>query len=176
MSDAPPIARITWKQVMGLALFETALAALIFAGVCWVFGLYLFAAGGAPAAPSDAAVRTVLATQVEAWNRGDLDAFMTTYWNSDELTFFSDDAVTKGWRATFDRYRRRYQAEGKEMGRLEFADLRVDVTGDDWAAARARWKLTFKDGKTTGGLFTLLLRRVNGDWRIVHDHTSAGKE
>ncbi len=42
-------------------------------------------------APNDnkAAVEHVLRTQQEAWNHHDLDAFMTGYWKSPELTFFS---------------------------------------------------------------------------------------
>jgi beta-aspartyl-peptidase (threonine type) len=39
---------------------------------------------------------------------------------------------------------------------------------------RGRWRLTFRDGKQTGGLFTLLMRRTPEGWRIVHDHTSLG--
>jgi hypothetical protein len=31
------------------------------------------------------------------------------------------------------------------------------------------------DGKEPHGLFTLLLRRFDGAWRIVHDHTSSGE-
>jgi hypothetical protein len=31
------------------------------------------------------------------------------------------------------------------------------------------------DGKEPHGLFTLLLRRLDGAWRIVHDHTSSGE-
>src|SRR5205807_9533216 len=34
-----------------------------------------------------------------AWNGHDLEAFMTGYWNSPSLTFFSGDQVAKGWQA-----------------------------------------------------------------------------
>src|SRR5206468_651044 len=36
-----------------------------------------------------AAIRKVLEEQVAAWNKGDLEAFMTGYWNSADLTFSS---------------------------------------------------------------------------------------
>jgi beta-aspartyl-peptidase (threonine type) len=119
------------------------------------------------------AIRKVLDDQVAAWNRGDLDGFMQGYWRSDELTFFSDDNVEHGWQETYDRYRRRYQAEGKEMGTLAFEDLRIDATSPKNASVRGRWQLTFKDGKTRGGLFTLLFREDDQGWHIIHDHTSA---
>jgi len=127
---------------------------------------------GAPAWAASAAVRAVLDAQVEAWNRGDLEAFMAGYWNSPDLVFQSGATITRGWQATRERYRRRYQAEGKEMGRLRFEDLDVQPLSPDAAFIRGRWHLTMKDGSEPNGLFTLLARRINGEWKIVHDHTS----
>lgn len=120
----------------------------------------------------EADVRAVLDKQVEAWNRGDLEAFMATYWNSPGLVFQSGDKRTQGWQATLERYRQRYQGQGKEMGRLRFDDVEVQVVGPEAAFVRGRWHLAMKDGSEPNGLFTLLLRRMAGDWKIVHDHTS----
>jgi beta-aspartyl-peptidase (threonine type) len=100
---------------------------------------------------------------------------MAGYWKDDKLTFFSGDNITRGWQATLDRYRKRYQSEGREMGKLEFRGVEVDMLAGDAAVARGRWHLTMKDGRTPNGLFTLVLRRMNGDWRIIHDHTSAAE-
>ncbi|HVP14013.1 MAG TPA: hypothetical protein VMS88_00635, partial [Terriglobales bacterium] len=61
------------------------------------------------------AVREVLDEQVAAWNRGDLAGYMRGYWKSDSLTFYGGGEITHGWQVTFDRYRRRYQSEGREM-------------------------------------------------------------
>jgi len=142
-------------------------------------GLVLSALAGLAPAQTDtqarvreAAVRAVLDKQVEAWNRGDLEAFMATYWNSPGLVFQSGDKRTQGWRATLERYRQRYQGQGKEMGRLRFDDVEVQVVGPEAAFVRGRWHLAMKDGSEPNGLFTLLLRRMAGDWKIVHDHTS----
>jgi ketosteroid isomerase-like protein len=126
----------------------------------------------AAAGTTEARVRAVLEKQVEAWNRADLEAFMAGYWNSPDLVFQSGATITRGWQATLERYRRRYQAEGKEMGRLRFEELDVQPLSPDAAFVRGRWRLTMKDGSQPGGLFTLLLRRINGEWKIVHDHTS----
>ena len=98
---------------------------------------------------------------------------MQGYWNSPELTFFSGGAATKGWQPTLDRYRKRYQSAGSEMGKLAFDDLQVTVFDNDAAFVRGRWRLTMSNGKQPGGLFTLILRRKPEGWRIVHDHTSA---
>ena len=121
-----------------------------------------------------AAIRKVLEEQDAAWNRGDLDGFMTGYWDDEELTFYSAGDVRKGYRALRERYRQRYQAEGREMGKLTFSDLDVTPLGDGWATARGRWQVVTSK-ETMGGLFTLLLRRTPAGWRIVHDHTSAAE-
>lgn len=140
----------------------------------------LAAAGDAPARAGSppggpAAVRAVLDAQVEAWNRGDLEAFMSGYWRSPELVFCSGATVTKGWDETLARYRTRYQSQGREMGRLRFANIEVVALGPDAAFARGGWRLHMTDGKEPHGLFTLVLRRLDGAWRIVHDHTSSGE-
>ena len=122
--------------------------------------------------PAD--IRSVLDRQVEAWNRGDLEGFMAGYWNSHELTFCSGGTVTKGWQPTFDRYKKRYRSEGKEMGRLTFDDIEVEVLTDDVALVRGRWKLALSDGKPEG-LFTLKMSLRTEGWRVVYDHTSVAE-
>jgi beta-aspartyl-peptidase (threonine type) len=122
------------------------------------------------------AVHDVLQTQQNAWNRHDLDAFMTGYWNSPELTFFSGADVHSGWQATMERYRKRYQGEGHEMGRLEFSDLNIQPLAADAAFVRGAWKLSLSNGQTPHGLFTLLFRKFPDGWKIIHDHTSQAEE
>ncbi|OWK38309.1 YybH family protein [Fimbriiglobus ruber] len=122
------------------------------------------------AAPAE--IRAVLDAQADAWNAGDLDGFMTGYWNSEELKFYSGGDVTKGWQGTLDRYRRKYQSKDAEMGHLEFTDLEIEVLGPDVAIVRGRWKLT-RSKDSPSGLYTLLIRRFSDGWKIVSDHTSA---
>jgi beta-aspartyl-peptidase (threonine type) len=119
------------------------------------------------------AVRQVLRRQQEAWNRHDLDGFMAGYWNSPELTFFSGARATSGWQPTLDHYRKSYQSEDREMGKLEFSDLNIQALAPDAAFVRGAWKVTMPDAKTPHGLFTLIFRRFADGWKVVHDHTSA---
>jgi beta-aspartyl-peptidase (threonine type) len=120
----------------------------------------------------EAAIRKVLQSQVEAWNRHDLEGFMAGYWNSPELTFFSGGTETKGWRATLERYRKHYLAPGAEMGKLEFQDLQVEMLGPTSAFVRGKFLLTLSNGKQPHGLFTLIFREFPEGWRVVHDHSS----
>ena len=124
---------------------------------------------------ADADIRAVLDAQVAAWNAGKLEEFMDGYWRSPDLTFFSAGRKLSGWDATIERYRKTYQAEGKEMGKLTFFDLDIQQMGPNAAVVRGRWELTMSDGKKPGGLYTLIFRRFKQGWKIVHDHTSSNQ-
>lgn len=117
------------------------------------------------------AIEKVLSDQVIAWNKGDLEGFMAGYWRSPELSFYSGKSITHGWQPTLDRYHNRYQAEGREMGKLAFNDLQVEMLGQDTAFVRGKWQLELKQ-ETVGGLFTLIFKKFPEGWRIIHDHTS----
>ena len=119
-------------------------------------------------------IRHLLVSQVESWNKGDLEGFMQGYWNSPDLTFVSGTATTKGWAPTLARYKQRYQSDGREMGKLQFQDLDIDLLGRRSAVVTGKWQLTMKTGQTPHGLFTLIFKRMPEGWRIVHDHTSGG--
>jgi beta-aspartyl-peptidase (threonine type) len=146
-------------------------------GSALAFVAALAAAAPAPVAGADdtADVRAVLDAQVAAWNQGDLEAFMAGYWRSPELVFVSGAVVTKGWEATLERYRKRYKSEGREMGRLRFEAIEIQRLGADAAFARGEYWLHMSDGGEPHGRFTLILRRLDGAWRIVHDHTSSAE-
>jgi ketosteroid isomerase-like protein len=126
-----------------------------------------------PGRDADTGVRAVWAAQVEAWNRGDLDGFMEGYWKSPDLVFFSNGTETRGWQATLDRYRARYQAEGTQMGTLDFPELDMLTLGAEAAMARGRWRLKMPDGKESSGMTSVIFRKLPEGWRIVHDHSSS---
>ena len=145
-----------------------------------LFGLALFLAiipltCPAPTFGGEAksAIQKVLDQQQKDWNRHDLEGFMSGYWNSPDLTFFSTGSVTSGWQQTLERYRKSYQSESHEMGKLEFADLQIEELGPDAAFVRGSYHLTMSDGKTPHGFFTLIFRKFPQGWKIVHDHTSS---
>lgn len=138
----------------------------------------LLAVGGAARGKSSASVevvevsggpKAVLDEQVAAWNAKDLDRFMAPY--HDDIVFFSGGTVTKGKKAVAERYRKNYQSDGKEMGKLTFEDLEVEPLGEGVVMARARWQVATSKEKV-GGLFTLVMKKGAGGWKITHDHTS----
>jgi beta-aspartyl-peptidase (threonine type) len=153
-----------------LALPALAVALVIVAGVC---------AQTRQRRPSEPAavreIRALLDNQVKAWNQKDLEGFMKGYWQSPDLTFYSGGLKTSSWQATLDRYRKRYQSEGREMGTLEFSELEIELLGPKSAFVRGKWHLKMNAGDA-GGLLTLILRKFPGGWKIIHDHTGSSTE
>ena len=120
-------------------------------------------------APRDDMIRQVLDRQARAWNAGDIDAFMDPYWHSPDLTFSAGGKLTRGWQETLDRYRVRYPTP-EDMGRLTFSELEVIDLGPRAALVLGRWQL--ERDEPVGGLFSLVMRKDEDRWVIVHDHTS----
>ena len=141
-----------------------------------IFSLAVLLLGTALGQPHESAeasaIRQVLTDQAAAWNRSDLESFMRGYARSPELTFYSGGTITAGWEKTLERYRTRYQTQGRQMGKLIFSELEIHVLAPDAAWVGGRWRLEMTDGTHPGGLFTLVFRKLPEGWRIIHDHTS----
>jgi ketosteroid isomerase-like protein len=118
----------------------------------------------------ETSIKSVMTEQAVAWNKGDIDAFMKGYWNSDKLVFASSDGVTRGWQPTLDRYKKSYDSRAK-MGTLTFSDLEITVLSKDAAVVLGSWSLA-REKDNPHGKFTLIFRKFKEGWRIVHDHTS----
>lgn len=118
-------------------------------------------------------MRDTLRRQVDAWNRGEIRGFLDGYHHSPETTFLSGGAkgitLTRGFDAMAARYEGRYPP-GKQ-GTLEFVDVEVHPIDADAAWVLGRYRLT--GDVTQSGAFTLVLRRMEGRFVIVHDHTTA---
>jgi ketosteroid isomerase-like protein len=116
------------------------------------------------------AIESVLRVQEEAWNRGDIDAFMEHYWKSESLTFSSGGKTTRGWTDTLKRYRERYPTPEK-MGRVKFGGLEITPLGDAAALVLGQWNLE-RESEPLSGNFSLVVRKFEDRWQIIHDHTS----
>jgi len=120
---------------------------------------------------SVAEIQSVLSAQQDAWNRGDIDAFMNGYARSASTVFVSEDEVRRGWETVRDRYRLKYSDRAK-MGTLSFSDIEVTMLSPDAAVVLGSWRLK-RANDEPHGRFTLIFKRLPEGWRIVHDHTSA---
>jgi len=118
-----------------------------------------------------AAINRVLHSQQDAWNRGDVDAFLVGYWQSPELTFSGSSGVSRGWDGVLARYKKSYP-DRAAMGQLDFSGLEFRFLGADAALVLGQWHLKREQGDI-GGVFTLVWQRFPNGWKIIHDHTSA---
>jgi uncharacterized protein (TIGR02246 family) len=138
---------------------------------CWILTATFL--GAAPEHPPNSAadIESVLRTQQDAWNRGDIDGFMNGYARSALTVFVSGDEVRRGWETVRERYRQKYSDRAK-MGKLSFSDIEVTMLSPEAAVVLGRWILKRAQDEPHGR-FTLILKRLPEGWRIVHDHTSA---
>ncbi len=116
------------------------------------------------------AILAVMEQQESAWNKGDLEGFMKGYWDSDSLRFIGKSGITYGWKPTLANYQRGYP-DRAAMGKLKFTILRVESLGKDVAHVTGAWLLT-REKDAPSGYFTLLWRKIKGQWVIVADHSS----
>jgi ketosteroid isomerase-like protein len=123
-----------------------------------------------PSKADRVAIRTVLATQVAEWNRGDINAFMEGYWNSPQTAFVGPTGILRGWHTVLERYRKQYP-DRAAMGHLAFTGLDVNMLAPDAALVVGHWQLK-RQNDAPGGVFTLVLKKFPDGWRIINDHTS----
>jgi ketosteroid isomerase-like protein len=137
--------------------------------------LMFFVTGGLranpPAGGAEKAIRAVLNAQVEAWNRGDVDAFMQGYWKSEKTEFVGSNGIFRGWQSVLDRYRKTYP-DRRAMGTLTFSDLEVTMLSSGAALVVGKYHLV-READHPEGVFTLVFRKFPEGWRIINDHTSA---
>jgi uncharacterized protein (TIGR02246 family) len=114
-------------------------------------------------------IREIMDRQVTAWNNGDLEGFMGGYWHSDDLTFQSGNKRLKGWNTLLEMYQKNYSGENR--GILEFTDIEMKVLSDELILVLGRWSVARNQSKSEG-LFTLVFRRMETNWKIIHDHSS----
>ena len=116
-------------------------------------------------------VAEVLTASAAGWNRGDLGTFMDAYLDSPTTTYWGATSLLQGYDAIRLHYAPRFRP-GAERDSLRFEGVRARRLGTDYALATARWTLLRGDSVTASGPFTLVLRRMEGRWRIIHDHSS----
>ncbi|MFA5817296.1 MAG: alpha-L-fucosidase [Bacteroidales bacterium] len=134
------------------------------------FGLYLKSSGIDPDPQAEEEIMTSMRQSQDYWNAGNLEGFMHNYWHSDSLKFIGKTGITYGWDATLKRYKASYPDKSKQ-GTLKFDFIHLEkISPDAWFQVG---KYTLVRGKETlSGHFTLLWRKINGEWRIVADHSS----
>jgi len=152
--------------------------------VCLLAAVVACSTGGsrggtlAPRAPvtlDTAAVKSeiaaVLAHGARAWNAGALDEFLSDYDPAATTSFVTPTSVRHGIAAIRAGYAARFAA-GAQRDSLHFEHLEVDVLAPNVVNAIAYYVLVRGDSVTSRGPTSLVMRRTNGRWHIIHDHSS----
>jgi len=116
------------------------------------------------------AVLNVLEKQRADWNKGDVEAYMQGYSKSDSLLFVGKSGPTYGWQKTLDNYKRGYPDKAA-MGFLTFGIKKVEFLNKDVAFVLGSWNLK-REKDEPKGFFTLLLKKIKGEWKVIVDHSS----
>ena len=118
-------------------------------------------------------IMKVISFQQDAWNQGDIDSFMEGYLKSDELVFSGKSGPVYGWENTKNRYYSSYP-NTKVMGKLNFTINKIRSVSLNTAYLIGEYYLK-RSGEDSWGHFTLLWKKIDSNWLIVSDHTSAVK-
>ena len=136
---------------------------------CFIITIIIFTSASAQN-KDEQTIRSLLEEQRQAWNSGDKEKFMDTYWQSDSLMFIGKSGVTYGWQNTLNNYKKGYP-DTAAMGKLKFDILEVKRLSVMYFFVVGKWHLTRSIGDV-GGHFTLLFKKVKNKWVIVADHSS----
>jgi ketosteroid isomerase-like protein len=124
--------------------------------------------------PGSRAVRAVFDTLVKNIERSDVEAVMSLYWNSSQLTVFNNNGtVTRGWEQV--RANRASSYPDAKNVKIETRDVRVQMLGASGAVVTCLWRQSqdFRGTpESSTGRLTVVFRLINNGWKIVHTHSS----
>lgn len=116
------------------------------------------------------AIKSMLSKQEAAWNTGNLENFMKGYWVNDSLLFIGKSGPKYGYQTTLENYKKGYP-DTAHMGKFTSSILSIKRLSLDYYYVVGKWFLKRSVGDATG-YYTLLIRKIKGEWVIVADHSS----
>ena len=115
-------------------------------------------------------IRALFESGCAAWNRGDIDGYLADYWHSDKVRWVSEGAVRYGFEAIATAFKNRFDTPDN-MGRLEVANLEIQVLGESDALVFGAWTQTTSMARRHG-VFTVHTKKIDDEWLVVSDHSS----
>ncbi|NJX15856.1 DUF4440 domain-containing protein [Tamlana crocina] len=116
------------------------------------------------------AINKVLKKQRIAWSNYNLEEYMDAYWKSDSLKFYSSHGVIEGWYDTFDRYEKAYPTE-KHTGKLSYKINAITPITNNSYYILGEYHIK-RDMGNADGIFMLVVKSINGDWKIIAHTTT----
>lgn len=119
---------------------------------------------------SERAIRAMLTAQVTEWNKGNIEGYMHGYWENDSLLFIGAKGPRYGYDVTLKKYKEAYP-DLAHMGQLTSVITRMDRLSGKCYFVVGTWALKRSAGDV-GGSYTLLIKKIKGQWVVVADHSS----
>ncbi len=119
---------------------------------------------------AEASIRSLMDKQIESWNSGDIEGYMSAYRNNERLIFIGSTGLTYGYDVTLQNYKKVYPDESA-MGELEFNLMEMKPLGEAHFYTIGMWQLN-REQDTLAGWFDLLWEKKEEGWRIISDHSS----
>ena len=136
-------------------------------------------------------VRDALDRWNDAWNRGDLSSYLDAYADGESTRYVSNSLQTKPESASmivkgkeeinalfsdvFEKsraYQARQSVKKGVAGLLSLTELTVEQAGDSDAVAFGQYVMEQSYRKRSTGVFTIHVRKINGVWRILSEHST----
>ena len=118
-------------------------------------------------------IRARFKEMTEAWNRGDLIAYLAGYWDSEETRWISGGMIVRGLEAIRARYKLIYDSPEK-LGQLEVKGLEIDILTDGDALVVGKWS-HIAGQLPRVGVFTIHMKKIQGEWFMATDHASVSE-
>jgi len=115
-------------------------------------------------------ITTMMLQQAADWSNGNIEAFMEGYIKSDSLKFIGSKGLTYGWKNTLKNYKKGYPTAA-HTGTLTFKLLEFDQLANDVFFVIGEFHLKRTVGNADG-MFSIILKRIDGEWKIIADHSS----
>ena len=115
-------------------------------------------------------VTKVLLAQQAAWNKGDLEGYLSYYKNAPDTQAILEGPV-RGLPNIRNAYRINYPNRDS-MGELEQSEVDVRALGDNFALATGRYTLNRRRKPEVQGGFTEVLEKTPSGWQVIYSETS----
>jgi uncharacterized protein (TIGR02246 family) len=141
--------------------------------IAFVGVLSVVAASSGVAQQADTAdVQAFVRQYVAAINRADAPGIMEMYARVPEVTSTDNVDITRGW----DAIKKDAASLSESRYRIELGRVDVVPLGPGYALVVAEASYTFgtpQGALRVRGVLTLVLQKIGGSWKVIHDHSSS---
>jgi uncharacterized protein (TIGR02246 family) len=129
-------------------------------------------ASGVAQQADTADVQAFVRQYTAAINRADAPGIMEMYARVPEVTSTDNVDITRGW----DAIKRDAASLSESRYRIELGRVDVVPLGPGYALVVAEASYTFgtpQGALRVRGVLTLVLQKIGGSWKVIHDHSSS---